>query len=208
MRSGLLIPIGNEALAFAFIAAIIITILWFAFHLVSHISMKSSESSFNSGLGKDDHALSQNPEELSQLINSMPLRKINYEGGTVIFWTNDGPVSLAIARANSQSLFKVFLRTNRPASELGHKILISNVEAQGVSFKLTAESLIFSNSESALYDVTPDSLKTLATLLKDYPCSMNTNLTIPADNAKALIEWVLRVTYVYTHSQERFLIGE
>jgi hypothetical protein len=195
-------------LAFAFIAAIIITILWFAFHLISHISMKNSESSFNSGHRQDEHTLAPNPKELSQLIKNMPLRKANYEGGTVIFWTNDGQISLAVARANSQSLFKVFLRINRPASELGHKILISNHDAQGISFKLTAESLIFSNNESALYDVDVDSLNGLAKLLKEHSCLINNNLSISMTNAKSLTEWISQVIYVHAHSQERLLIGE
>ena len=178
MRSGLLIPIGNDALAFAFIAAIIITILWFTFDLISHIAKKNSESTFNSGHRHGEHTLAPNPKELSQLLNSMPLRRANFEGGTVVFWTNDGPIALAVARANSQSLFKVFLRTNRPASELGHKILISNADAHGISFKLTAESLIFSNNESALYDVDADSLNSLAKLLKEYSCSINLKTAI------------------------------
>lgn len=208
MRIGLLIPVGNDALAFAFIAAIIITVIWFAFQLISHIATRSRESSFNKCHQHGGHEIAANPQELSQLLSSMPLRKANFEGGTLVFWTNDDPISLAVACANPQSSFKVFLRSDRPASEMGHKLMISSSDTPGISFRLTAESLIFSNSESTFYDVDADSLSSLAKMLKENSCHINNCIEITKTNAESLTEWISKVMHVSSHSQARLLLGE
>lgn len=125
-----------------------------------------------------------------------------------MFWTNNGPLALAVARANPQSPFKVFLRADRSASELGHKILVSAAREKNVAFNITAESLIFSNQASTLYDVSHQSLNDLANLLKENSCFINKNIEIPSDCAQDLIRWISQAVYVRTHSQERLLIGE
>lgn len=208
MRSGLLIPVSNEALAFALIAAVIVTIVWFIYHLISHANKKSEEATFNNSYQRVEQSVECEPTELAQLLSQMPLRRANIDGGTVLFWTNDGPLALAVARANPQSPFKVFLRADRSASELGHKILVSGAEEHSVALKITAESLIFSNQESTLYDVSLQSLNDLVKLLKENSCVINKRIEIPTDSAQILIRWISQALNVHTHSQERLLIGE
>lgn len=208
MRFGLLIPISNGAIAFAFITAVIVTIILFIYHLVSGANKKIEESTFNLSYQKADQSCVANPENLSHLLSRMPLRRANIDAGTVLFWTNDGPLALAVGRANQQSPFKVFLRTDRSASELGHKIVISDSHAHNVTLKITAESLIFSDSESTLYDVDLYSLNELTTLLKGNSCSINDKIEIPIDCASAIIGWASHMQYFKTHSQDKLLIGE
>jgi len=207
MRFGLLVPVGNDVLAFAFIVAIIITLLWFTFQAISHLSKSSRESTFNRTLANNDSPNHLNPQDLYQLLDKMPHRKASIDAGTLVFWTSDGPLAIAIARGSPQSSFKVFLRVNLSAGRLGHKITVSGGTAQSVIFKLTAESLIFSGTDSTLYDTDLNSLDNLSHLLKENTSSIN-NLPISAENAKNLVKWISLVKQAHSESQEKLLIGE
>lgn len=208
MRSGLLIPIENHVLAIAFVTALIITLLWLAFEAISHKNKKNFESSFNRILSESAPSTAVEKETLSDLLENIPYRKANIDGGTLIYWTSDGTLALAIARGNPQSSFKVFIRVSLPAGDLGHKITISSPASRSVTFRLTAESLIFSNRDSTTYDTDHTSLIALAEILEEKSCAINNTIPIPADIANNIIDWIFHVIYVHKKPQEKLIIGD
>lgn len=208
MRFGFLIPIENSVFVFVVVLSIGITLLWLVFQAISYANKKDMEYSFNRTFVKDELSILSYPLELSQLLENISNRKVNIDSGTLVFWTNDGLLAIAIARGSPQSLFKVFLRLKLPASELGHRITVVSPASHSVTFRVTAESLIFSSNDSTLYDVDYGSLNTLSEMLKEMPCSINNTIPIPPDNAMKVIEWISHVVHVHKQPQQKLLIGE
>ncbi len=208
MRSGILIPIENHVLAIVFIAALIITLLWLVFEAISHNNKKSTESSFNRIFSEYEPSTAFKKETLSDLLENMPYRKANIDGGTLIYWTNGGPIAIAIARGNPQSSFKVFIRVSFPAGDLGHKMTVSSPASRFVTFRLSAESLIFSDKDSTFYDTDHTSLLALAEILEEKSCAINNTISIPDDIAGKIIDWISRVTHVHKKPLEKLLIGD
>ncbi len=208
MRTGLLIPIGNNALAIAFIVAIIFTIIWLIYHATIHTNKNQLESNFNKSSLQSDHLDFKSTNDINEFFLKFPNRNVSLDAGTTIFWTSGNPISISIAQANTQSPLKVYVRVKASARELGHKITIGNSDENSISLNLTSESLIFSNDEKSFYPIYIEDLKKLKEILRRQESYINKIIKIPQNDAENISDWVEKIIQIQANNTHILLIGE
>lgn len=208
MRTGLLVPISSNALAFAFIAALIFTIIWMIYHFLIHSSKKQVERNFNKVSSSSEYVDLLSTNDASDLFVKFPNRKINIDAGTKIFWTSENPLSIAIAQANAQSPLKVYVRVNGSARELGHQINIGNDGGIKINLSLTAESLIFSDNNSSFYAINSSNLNQLNEILRSKNATINQRIQVPENDAVNISAWIDKIIKVQVTNEDILLIGE
>lgn len=208
MRTGLILPVSNEALGIAFLLALVFTIGWLILHAIAHTNKASVERSFNQERSLDEGSPRILANNLSDLLASFPNRRVNLDIGNLVYWTNQKPLSISLAQAHPSSPPKVYLRVDKPARDLGHKICISDSEVGEFQLKLSAESLIFSDNNATFYPVDRETLEEIAKIFERGLCKINNNIHIEYKDGKSLAEWIHRIIQVHQLSTNSLLIGE
>lgn len=208
MRTGLLIPISNNALAFAFVAAIIFTLLWLIYHAIINSNKNQIESDFNKASPSSDRVSVLGVNDINDLFARFPNRNINIDAETKVFWTSENPLSIAIAQANTNSPLKVYVRINASARELGHRISICSSETDGIHLKLTAESLIFSDQEKSFYSINSDDFSKLLDILRRQEVTINQKLPISENDASTLSKWIEKIIQIQSSNSKILILGK
>lgn len=207
MASGLIVPVSSNALGFALVGAVVITVIWMIFGAIRHSANKSREESF-SAQPRSVRALK--PEQISnveELLTYFPLKKINIHDSKVMYWSSENFMSIAVAASGPQSLYKVFVRLKGGASVLGHKILIDRDERfSEIQLKLTSESLIYSTKEFSFYDANLESLKSLKARIEGGTRTLGEKINISENEAIDFVKWVDDILIVYQKDQSKLLI--
>ena len=208
MRTGLILPISNNALAFAFFAALIFTVLWLIYHALMHSSKNQTESSFNKTSSPSDRLSILDADDISDLLLKFPNRIMNVDAETKIFWSSEIPLSIAIAQANTQSPLKLYIRINYSARELGHKISISSDDEDAINLQLTAESLIFSDNEKSFYPINSENFQKLHNILGGQKAFINKKIPIPQDDSMTLCKSIDKIIQIHASNSQILLLGE
>jgi hypothetical protein len=208
MRTGLIIPISNNALAFAFVVAIILTILWLIYHAIMHSNKNQIESSFNKMSSISDRSSVFDATDMSDLLLRFSNRVVNIDAGTKVFWSGESPLSLAIAQANAESPLKVYMRVNTSARELGHKISIGSDEEDSINLRLTSESLIFSDDEKSFYPIEAEDFQKLHNLLRKKNVTINQKIQIGELDSISLSRSIERIIQIQNSNPKILLLGE
>lgn len=208
MRTGFLIPISNNALAFAFVVALIFTVLWLIYHALIHSNKNQIESSFNKISSPSDRLSIFDANDMSDLLLKFSNRVINVDAGTKVFWSSEIPLSLAIAQANTQSPLKVYIRINSSARELGHKINIGNDDNDAINLQLTSESLIFSDDEKSFYPINSDNFQKLHNILRSKKATINKKIQITEIDSISLFKSIEKIIQIQNSNSKILLLGE
>jgi hypothetical protein len=206
MRTGFLIPISNNALALAFVVALIFTVLWLIYHAIIHSNKNQIESSFNKISSPSDRLSIFDANDMSDLLLKFSNRVINVDAGTKVFWSSEIPLSLAIAQANAQSPLKVYIRINSSARELGHKI--SNDDNDTINLQLTSESLIFSDDEKSFYPINVDNFQKLHNILRSKKATINQKTQITENDSISLFKSIEKIIQIQNSNSKILLLGE
>lgn len=207
MRTGFIIPISNNALAFAFISALIFTLLWLIYHAIIQSNKNQIEANFKKISPASERLKISDAQDVSDLLIKFPNRIFNVDAGTKIFWSSEIPLALAMAQANIQSPLKLYIRINSSARELGHKIRIGSGD-DSVDLKLSAESLIFSDNEKSLYPIDCENLKKLHNILRSQKVTINQKIPISENDSIALFESIEKIIQIHASNPQVLLIGE
>jgi hypothetical protein len=208
MRTGFLVPIGNNAFALAIVVALAFTAIWLIYHAIMHSNKNQIESRFNNRSSPSDRLRISDANDVGELLLKFSNRVINVDAGTKVFWSSEIPLSLAIAQADPQSPLKIYIRINSSARDLGHKISIGKENGDSIGLQLTSESLIFSDDESSFYPIDVEKFQKLRNVLRNQRATINNKIQITEIDSISLFKSIEKILQIQASNPKILLLGE